>query len=276
MTPPPTSIDGTDITGATIDGQEVQEITIDGQTVFSAESLPVGYSNLIAWYPFDSAFYGGSNADDCTALFNPSQSGDSTAYDGNVNGPTYQASGGVTDINAGANSGAFLHNNSSSIHITVPDDPGFSGLQQFTVMAFIQTTKSAGNTPIVTNGNVFDSGEFRLEWNFKIGSFRVFGSSGRQSVNNNSNVSDGTFHHVAGTFDGGSKMEYFVDGAVNNTQTNDVPDSPPDAPRDLHIGNDFNETFGRKFFDGIIDDVRIYDTVLSQSQINQIYQNTQP
>jgi hypothetical protein len=36
MTPPPTNIDGTDISGATIDGQEVQEITIDGQTVFSA------------------------------------------------------------------------------------------------------------------------------------------------------------------------------------------------------------------------------------------------
>ena len=35
MTPPPTSIDGTDITGATIDGQDVQEITVDGQTVFS-------------------------------------------------------------------------------------------------------------------------------------------------------------------------------------------------------------------------------------------------
>jgi hypothetical protein len=34
MTPPPTFIDGQEITGATIDGQEVQEITIDGQTVF--------------------------------------------------------------------------------------------------------------------------------------------------------------------------------------------------------------------------------------------------
>jgi len=33
---PPTSIDGTDITGATIDGQDVQEITVDGQTVFTA------------------------------------------------------------------------------------------------------------------------------------------------------------------------------------------------------------------------------------------------
>jgi len=32
----PTSIDGTDITGATIDGTDVQEITVDGQTVFTS------------------------------------------------------------------------------------------------------------------------------------------------------------------------------------------------------------------------------------------------
>jgi len=38
---PPTSIDGTDITGATIDGTDVEEITVDGQTVFTAvPSLP--------------------------------------------------------------------------------------------------------------------------------------------------------------------------------------------------------------------------------------------
>jgi len=36
----PTSIDGTDITGATIDGQDVQEITVDGDTVFTA--VPAG------------------------------------------------------------------------------------------------------------------------------------------------------------------------------------------------------------------------------------------
>jgi len=33
---PPTSIDGTDITGATIDGTDVQEITVDGDVVFTA------------------------------------------------------------------------------------------------------------------------------------------------------------------------------------------------------------------------------------------------
>jgi len=37
---PPTSIDGTDITGATIDGTDVTEITVDGDTVFSAVAIP--------------------------------------------------------------------------------------------------------------------------------------------------------------------------------------------------------------------------------------------
>jgi len=40
----PTSIDGTDITGATIDGQDVQEITVDGDTVFTA--APAGAFDL--------------------------------------------------------------------------------------------------------------------------------------------------------------------------------------------------------------------------------------
>jgi len=40
MTPPPTSIDGTDITGATIDGTDVTEITVDGDTVFAALDIP--------------------------------------------------------------------------------------------------------------------------------------------------------------------------------------------------------------------------------------------
>ena len=59
----PTSIDGTEITGATIDGQDVSEITVDGETVFTAipdivdnfEDLPDG--------PYDtesvSDFYNG-------------------------------------------------------------------------------------------------------------------------------------------------------------------------------------------------------------------------
>jgi len=46
----PTSIDATDITGATIDGTDVTEITVDGQTVFAAERAPT--DGLLHRYDF--------------------------------------------------------------------------------------------------------------------------------------------------------------------------------------------------------------------------------
>jgi len=47
----PTSIDGTDITGATIDGTDVTEITVDGQTVFSSATIVDDFEtqNLNIW-----------------------------------------------------------------------------------------------------------------------------------------------------------------------------------------------------------------------------------
>jgi len=52
---PPTSIDGTDITGATIDGTDVTEITVDGDTVFSA-----GPTSVVSRDPDNSVFSAGS------------------------------------------------------------------------------------------------------------------------------------------------------------------------------------------------------------------------
>jgi hypothetical protein len=54
MTPPPTSIDGTDITGATIDGQDVAEITIDGQTVFTSGIQFPDSQDIYARYAADN------------------------------------------------------------------------------------------------------------------------------------------------------------------------------------------------------------------------------
>jgi len=61
---PPTSIDGTDITGATIDGTDVQEITVDGQTVFTAIS-PFSYFDDFDTNTFsDYEIYDGTSIDD--------------------------------------------------------------------------------------------------------------------------------------------------------------------------------------------------------------------
>jgi hypothetical protein len=268
MTPPPTSIDGTDITGATIDGQEVQEITVDGDTVFKAGTLPVAYSDLVAWYPFDSSFYGGSNADDATAVFNPAQSGDSTAFDGTVNGATYQSSGGVTDINAGANSGAFQFTSDS---INMGDVLDF-GTSSFTIMAWFEPDGTQDN-----NHTLIGKGEFSTGYGMSAETDRFFARI--DDGTNPSQVQDFSFDGTIQTFTHGAfvvdrgieQVELFKNGSSVGTE---------DSSATGNLNNSVDFIMGRNInngdFNGTIDDARVYNTALSSSQINQIIQNTDP
>jgi len=260
----PTSIDGTDITGATIDGTDVTEITVDGDTVFSAGpsfDLPVAYSNLVAWYPFDSVEYGGSNADDVTAI--GGGSGNDTAYDGTVNGASYQSSGGVTDINAGANSGAFDFSGSASDDIDLPlttiNDNNSSGM---TITAWADVTTTGPQQYIVSGtktGNA-DGGLFMI---IDSGNFEFQPQGDRiQSAP----VSTG-LQHFAGAVDS-SGASWYIDGSLVATRSAFTVT----APNECNIGN----TQSTRNFEGTIDDVRFYNTKLSGSQINSIYDNTKP
>jgi len=269
---PPTSIDGTDITGATIDGTDVQEITVDGQTVFSAESLPVAYSNLVAWYPFDSSFYGGSNADDVTALFNPAQSGDSTAYDGTVNGATYQSSGGVTDMNAGANSGAFDFDGSNDY--IEPPFPNIDFDQPNTIMGWANADSFPNAHMIVGFGFSGSNDPFYFIDMFDNSDLRVVieDNSGNTQVVSTGGATTNTWFHVAAVFDG-SDLNLYIDGSLQVSQSKSVG-SVSQINR-MGIGALLRNDLGL-VFDGNLDDIRVYDTDLSISQINQIYQNTEP
>jgi len=257
---PPTSIDGTDITGATIDGTDVQEITVDGDVVFTAgATLPVAYSNLIAWYPFDSAEYGGSNADDVTAILGGS--GDDTAYDGTVNGPTYQSSGGVTDIRAGANSGGFDFDGSND----VIDNTGTPQLTTpFSITAWAKPDAFAGDSRAIfanwdsTNSDFYvwfrDSGQIEMVDDIRGG---VTGST----------FSANQFYHVAAVFSNTENILY-VDNNVDLQSSGHSQTTYVDAGG-ITIGS-FDK------FDGIIDDVRLYNKALSATEVSQIYNNTKP
>ena len=263
----PTSIDGTDITGATIDGTDVQEITVDGDVVFSAETLPVAYSDLVAWYPFDSSEYGGSHADDATALFNPGQSGDSTAYDGTVSGATYQSSGGVTDINAGANSGGFEFNGSNDfIDLNSNLNQVIAG--DFSVCCWVEPDNVSSDQIFIAPGNNF----FQLGMNeFGTGyEFAIFdGSNTTVSVGSSAQVNE--FAHVCGTYDASSNtMKLFVDGVEIGSDTSGGPST---TDLDLFLG--YLDSNNDRHFDGVMDDVRFYDTVLTTTEVENIVQNTQ-
>jgi len=80
-----------------------------------------------------------------------------------------------------------------------------------------------------------------------------------------------SYVHFAGVYTG-SGVEFYIDG-VQQTDTPADIRGFGNQPGAVNFGSN-DSSFGLNNAD--IDDIRFYDTDLSQSQINQIYQNTQP
>jgi len=269
---PPTSIDGTDITGATIDGTDVQEITVDGDVVFSAEQLPVRFSDMVGWWPFDPAQYGGAALDDVTAIIGGSA--DDTAFDGSgVNSPTHQTSGGADDINAGASSGYMDLTGSNDI-IEYADSsgnfPNIENFQGFTMCLWFNLRGDA-------NSQLFGNYEPSGQTNQYIHILQVSDNEIRfvhddgSTTSTQVTVPSNTWVHAAITHDYSGNYVYYVDGSVEdsgNSGKNNFDDG-----KEFYSGQYFDSSRDGDFY---IDDCRIYDQQLSSSDINQIYQNTDP
>lgn len=80
-------------------------------------------------------------------------------------------------------------------------------------------------------------------------------------------IDDGQWHHLAGVYDG-AKLKLYVDGKLDGSKnawgsivTNDYS---------IYIG-DSSQDSGR-FFDGLIDDVRIYNYALSEDEVKSLYE----
>ena len=267
---PPTSIDGTDITGATIDGTDVTEITVDGDTVFTAApTLPVRYTDLVIWAPFDASQYGGSNTDDVTAIIGGS--GDDTAYNVDDGGNSHVQSG-VFDINAGKPSGAYKIDNNAFLNT---DRPPVT--QTFTDMVWVNadsfSTGSIQNIIRPDEGGSNRRGLVRFETNSNTIDYGMHDQSGNFTFLNGGLGSFNTneWYHIAWNYDG-SEVKVYGDGNLLDSSSY----SQTISNAKISLGG---VTFfgGSEFLvNGLIDDFRHYNVVLTASEIDQIYQNTDP
>jgi len=233
--------------------------------------LPVAASDLVAWYPFRSG-----TGEDITA--GDSRFGDSTDYSATVNGATFQASGGVTDIQTGANSGAFdFDGTDDTLDLgTVADSD-----QSLTVMTWVNpdtVTKLFMRLVTKVDGtNTFENGAIILstENDGDGGGFVVVSGANRVLLQGPPTLSTGSYTHLAGRYDfQAGTMTLFQDGqpVANGNPGQAVALSS----RKWVIGEDAASTGKGNFLDGTTDGTRIYTAALSDSQINQIYLNTKP
>ena len=122
------------------------------------------------------------------------------------------------------------------------------------IMPIISKSKSGAYAIVV------DANTGKIETNFNIGSTIKAG----ETISGNMVV--GTWYHIAATFDGGT-VKFYRDGVLKST----VAASPSifTNTESIYIGANptSNTPTASQYFNGFIDDVKIYDYVRTQGQI---------
>jgi len=259
MSPPPTSIDGTDITGATIDGQEVQEITVDGQTVFTAGPAPGNFQ-------YDSQDLNLANNDAVNTWPETSgndtlSNGTATTFDtGTMNDDSVNSQGGLIESTSSGLQNLLFNQTDitvsfSFVFTTVNDNQRFMGFNDGTTRFLFISQDN-------TNGQI---GALRLDFNPNSGGYRF---------DTNSKFDDGNPHFAVLTMSGGlaTGLEWYVDDMTSGIGVirSDGGDSRLNAPSGPGFG--FFDEFGAA--NGITDMnlgfMRFDDKVLTQQERQDI------
>lgn len=251
----------------------------------SAQSCVPAPPNLISWWPGDG------NANDII-------NGNSGALQ---NGATF-ATGFVTSGNGQAFNFTLLGPPPSQAfmgqYVEVPTNPSLD-LVQVTVDAWIETTFLP--PPLTAQGSQFSAPVFIVDKSGLDGldGYQLFyrgvhptntdldgivnflvraggGSAANKGTlwdvaTGTTNVADGNWHHLTGTYDG-QQIKVYVDGNLEGTtaytggMTYDHP-----APGPLRLSGRQWPSFPNGYYEGVMDEVEIYNRSLSSAEIQAIF-----
>jgi len=159
-------------------------------------------------------------------------------------------------------------------YVEITGYKGILGPNAVTVTAWIKTTATETGT-IINWGT--QSGSQRID--FRVNADRLRVEHGNGNVQGDSNVNDGSWHHVAVTVQENATISYpevilWLDGIDDTRPGTDEDIFDITANVDVSIG--YRATNNDRFFMGQIDGVRIYDRVLSQDEVAWLAGRTQP
>ncbi|WP_424018193.1 malectin domain-containing carbohydrate-binding protein [Halorientalis pallida] len=206
----------------------------------------------LAFWPFDED--SGSTVADVTGNGNDGTVQGATLGQGGILGTTAIQFDGTDDYVSGATDITALRETAS-------------------ISAWIRTTQGGNDTPWVAPGitGVESNGDGDdIFWGFIDGSGNIAIQTGNDATARSSSpVNDGTWHHVVLTRESSSgEIQVYVDGTLDDTATS----------RTGTITNTF-DSIGRiedtggtpEYFDGRIEELRVYDSVLSSGAVSDLY-----
>jgi hypothetical protein len=270
---PSINIGGNSISSITIDGQEVQEVTIDGQVAYIAiPDTPVSNSNLINWWPMEND----GRDEKGSADFNA------------VNGASFKSSGGTPDVFTQTFDGGRAEFNNGTSDSADHLDSGTkiikNSLGSFTVTAWVYpraiatshdgaSAKSGGSQILVQAESAAGNDNYGMGLSEQDGIGFHLDNNSNTNLFTNTTIPLNEWMHVATSWDG-STMRIYQNGSLEaSNNVGGSINSQKTVPMRTHRVDGNNPD---PALDGFSDDLRIYDTNLSDSQISQIYENTKP
>ena len=176
---------------------------------------------------------------------------------GTLNGATYTAGivgqSFATDLNQ---------------YIEIPDNPNLHIPQNITIEAWVNPSTSSGDRVIISKGNsgIGDGWHMMLRQNNTLAVHARYGTAW-EITETAETIPVGTWHHVAYIYDG-SQAKLYIDGALKAFRT--FSDPIQQNTRPLKIGTVDQNTH---FFIGLVDEVAIYNNILSDSELTAHYLN---
>jgi hypothetical protein len=285
------TINGSNLTGATVNfGTQAATVQAAGDTqmvVFPPKqnlgtvvdvtaTTGSGTSPTIPADRFTYSYSGAILNDAPNIYYRLDESSGTTAADSSGNGrnATYAASGVTLGV-----AGAIVNDTDTAITLngttgSVQETSGggvLNGNTNRSVEAWFKTT-TATDMPIVAYGSPgFPSQYFGVYVNgtaieVQTGAGTIITFPGSAALNN------GAWHHLVVTYDSGAlpgTLKVYIDGANFGTQTPANPLSTTPDPAGLEVGKDNKAT--PAFFNGSLDEVAVYATVLATTQVSNHY-----
>jgi WD40 repeat protein/serine/threonine protein kinase/tetratricopeptide (TPR) repeat protein len=210
---------------------------------------------MVGWWEFNESF--GGTADDSSG----------NGHIGKLVGdPQWQPTGGQI--------GGTLEFDGDGDYVNLGEEPDFDITGQITVTAWVKVNEFDSNwAAIVTKGD----SAWRLHQNEDTNGlgFACSGLAGDVTewgdVLGKVSVNDDQWHHAAGVYDG-AKLCLYIDGQLDNFAAASGNININDEP--VYIGENSEES-GR-YWNGLIDDVRIYSYALNEEEIKALYAGEGP
>jgi predicted ribosomally synthesized peptide with SipW-like signal peptide len=233
-------------------GNQVQSDSVTFDLGFYTEQCRHndGETDLVAYYPFEGS------ADDVSG----------NGYDGSNAGDVSYASGRV---------GQAASFDGDGDYVSVADDAGLDLTSRFSLSAWVKTPQPQPSyTRLISRER---SGQGNRQYNLGV---TPGGSRPRTvvdtedtngvEVSGTTEVTDGSWHHIAVTFAADDGLRLYVDGTLEDQ----TPVSAPvvSRPSDLVLSGVAHSPTQLQF-SGLADDVRIYSRALSAGEVQSLYES---